>query len=193
MSLKFSKTTADYLPWNDMIALVQMLERDGKLLFALLINVGAYTGLRISDLLQLRWEQLLNKEHLEVTEVKTKKHRKMKLNALLSETLERLRKRMGVVDTSQLLFASKKKRKAFSVQYLNRSLKVLKYKYALKIKNFSTHTLRKTFGRHIWENSNYSEKVITILSEIFNHSSYRITRRYLGINDEDIDEVYDLL
>jgi len=192
MSLKFSKTTADYLPWSDMIVLVQKLERDSKLLFALLISVGAYTGLRISDLRLLRWEQLLDQEYLEIIETKTKKFRKIKLNAMLLEVVKRLFRQSGA-DSASLLFARKGKQKALSVQYINRKLKALKYKYGLKIKNFSTHTLRKTFGRHIWESSNYSEKVITILSDMFNHTSYKVTRRYLGINEQDIDGVYDFL
>lgn len=193
MGLKFSKTTADYLPWNDMLILVQKLERDGKWLFALLINVGAYTGLRISDLLLLRWDQILNKEYLEIVEKKTKKYRKIKLNKMLLEVAERLYRKTGVENAERLIFSPKGKLKGLSVQYINRRLKVIKYKYGLKIKNFSTHTMRKTFGRHIWESSNYSEKVITVLSDLFNHTSYKVTRRYLGINDQDINQVYDFL
>lgn len=193
MSLKFSKTTADYLPWNDMQVLVQKLERDGKLMFALLIHVGSYTGLRISDLLSLCWEQLLQKQFLEVVEIKTKKRRKIKLNKMLSEVLERFHLKLGPKNASELIFKAKDKPKPVSVQYINRCFKKIKYNYGVKIQHFSTHSLRKTFGRHVWENSGYSEKVITILSDIFNHSSYRITRRYLGINDQDIEQVYDLL
>lgn len=192
MSLKQSKTTADFLPWSEMIVLVQKLERDGKLTLALLVAIGSYTGLRISDLLSLKWKQLLSREYLEVSEKKTGKHRKIKLNKELMELLPRLYHKSSASPEDQVLM-NPKTRKPFTVQYINRQLKKLRFKYRLPIKRFSTHTLRKTFGRHIWENSGYSEKAITILSEIFNHSSFRITRRYLGINEEDIDQIYDLL
>ena len=193
MSLLNSRTTADFLNWNDMIVFVQKLERDNKYTWALLITTGCYTGLRISDLLQLRWEQLLDKEHLMITEVKTGKLRRIKLNQELLGLVGRIFNKLGIQDVREFLFLNRKTTKVFSVQYINRKLKWFRLRYRLKIKNFSTHTLRKTFGRHIWENSGYSEKAITLLSDIFNHSSYRITRRYLGINDEDIDGVYDLL
>jgi integrase len=144
-------------------------------------------------LLNLRWEQLLDQEILIVREVKTGKLRRIKLNAELLALVHRLFNKLGVRDASEYLFLNRKTSKVFSRQYINRKLKVFRFKYRLNINNFSTHTLRKTFGRHIWENSGYSEKAITLLSDMFNHSSYRITRRYLGINDDDIDGVYDLL
>lgn len=185
MSLKGSKTTADFLLWNDMLILSQKLERDGKYQFALLIAVGSFTGLRISDLLSLQWKAILNQPYLIIKEKKTKKIRKIKINQQLDKILSRIANKYAK-NMEDYLFS-------FSVQHINRQLKKFRFKYKLKINNFSTHSFRKTFGRHIWEQSEYSEKAITILSDIFNHSSYRITRRYLGINDDDIEQIYDLL
>ena len=65
--------------------------------------------------------------------------------------------------------------------------------YDLPIKNFSSHSLRKSFGSEIWNKSHYSEKALILLSEIFDHSNMQITKRYLGINDEEIENAYDLL
>lgn len=193
MSLRGSKTTADFLPWNDMIVLVQKLNRDGKYKAALLIATGSYTGLRITDLLSLQWCHLLGKSYLIITEQKTDKRRRIKLNQELTQLASSLFDKCRVQNMEELIFLNRHSAKVFTVQYLNRLLKTTRAKYRLNIHNFSTHTLRKTFGRHIWEQSGYSEKAITLLSEIFNHSSYRITRRYLGINNEDIDSVYELL
>lgn len=193
MSLQGSRTTADFLHWNDMLVLVQLLIRDGRVKLALLIATGCYTGLRVSDLLTLRWEQFLHQEYLTITEQKTGKRRRIKLNGELLALYGKLLPKCGIDKREELVFLNAKTGKVFSVQHLNRLLKGLRFTYRLKIGNFSTHTLRKTFGRHIWEQSGYSERAITLLSEIFNHSSYRITRRYLGINDEDIDSVYELL
>ena len=192
MSLKASVTTADYLPWDEMVVLTQKLERDNKYMLALLIAVGSFTGLRVSDLLRLTWEQIIGKTHLSVTEHKTKKNRTIKINQQLSDTVERIFKSKGGF-LGDIILMNPKTKKAYSVQYLNRALKALKFKYRLTIKRFSTHTMRKTFGRRIWEGSGYSERAITMLSEMFNHSSFRITRRYLGINQQEIEQVYDLL
>lgn len=66
MSLRGQKTTSDFLEWEKMKTLVLKLERDGDFKFALLISCGCYLGLRISDLLQLKWSDLLYKEYCEI-------------------------------------------------------------------------------------------------------------------------------
>ena len=90
MALKGQRTTSDFLEWERMQSLVLKLERDQDYKFALLIATGSYIGLRISDLLQLRWGQVLNQDYFTITEKKTKKTRKITLNPELQEILSRL-------------------------------------------------------------------------------------------------------
>ena len=72
--------------------------------------------------------------------------------------------------------------------------KETKSKYNLKIEHFSTHSLRKTFGRKVVEQAGEnSEMALIKLSELFNHSSPMITRRYLGLRHEELMNVYDEL
>lgn len=54
--------------------------------------------------------------------------------------------------------------------------------------------MRKTFGRKVYESSG-SDAVMALmrLSELFNHSSPRITKIYLGIRQEELLSAYDLL
>ena len=54
MSLKYSTTTADYLIWSDAMNLIRKLAKDGNYKISLLIALGCFTGLRISDILSLR-------------------------------------------------------------------------------------------------------------------------------------------
>ena len=73
----------------------------------------------------------------------------------------------------------------FTVQAINRILKDIKKKYKVKIKNFSCHSLRKTFGRQVYNmNNENSELALVKLMELFNHSSVSITKRYLGLRQE---------
>ena len=51
MSRKGQNTTTTYLDWNDFIYLITKLEKDENYKFCLLISIGVFTGLRISDLL----------------------------------------------------------------------------------------------------------------------------------------------
>lgn len=69
MSLKYSNTTADYLIWSDAMNLIRKLAKDGDYKISLLIAVvGCFTGLRISDILSLRWNQILNTDEFIVIE-----------------------------------------------------------------------------------------------------------------------------
>ena len=82
----------------------------------------------------------------------------------------------------------------YSVQRINIILKDLKKRYKLHIGNFSCHSLRKTFGRQVYNMSNEnSELALVKLMEIFNHSSVSITKRYLGLRQEEILQTYDCL
>ena len=178
--MKGQRTTADYLPWNEMLVLVQKLARDKDYDFAVLIAVGSYTGLRISDLRTLRWHNL-SASKLEVVEKKTAKLRKIHLHEDLQLFLHQVREQINPLPTA-LLFD-------LSLQYTNRKLKRIAKDYQLDIR-FSTHTFRKTFGRRIWAKNDYSEKALILLGQIFNHSSVAITKRYLGIRDNEIRDVY---
>ena len=73
MSLKGSRTTSDYILWDEMNILLQKLERDRRFMLLTLIAVGSYTGLRISDILPLTWKAF-NGTHIELREYKTKKY-----------------------------------------------------------------------------------------------------------------------
>ena len=82
----------------------------------------------------------------------------------------------------------------FTIQRINVILKEIKKKYRLKVKNFSCHSLRKTFGRQVYNmNSENSELALVKLMELFNHSSIAITKLYLGLRQEEILETYDCL
>ena len=81
MSLKNSYTTSDYLHWDSATTLVRKLYRDKNYRISLLIGCGIFFGLRISDLLRLNWNMLLNKEaKFVLIEKKTGKRREVKIN-----------------------------------------------------------------------------------------------------------------
>ena len=123
MALKGQSTKASFLEWDSMLVLIQKLERDNQFKFQLIFAVGCYTGLRIGDILKLRWENVYNCNALELVEGKTKKIRKIKLNPALVEIINRLHDKMKIEDDSELLFINKTKTKAFNIQYVNRRLK----------------------------------------------------------------------
>jgi integrase len=192
MALKGSTTTASFLNWNEMLLLIQKLERDKNYLFSLLFAIGSYTGLRYSDLKKIKWCDIINKDSLSIIEGKTKKLRKIKLNPQLLETVKRIYNKMGVSNEDEEIFLNRSKTQAIRIQYANRIIKdiVRKYKLNIAINASSTHVFRKTLGRHVWEMNEHSDKSLILLSDLFNHSNVAITKRYLGIREEEIDDVY---
>ena len=88
MSLKYTKTTADYLQWDEAMNLIRKLAKDGNYKMSLLIALGCFTGLRISDILALRWEQILNADEFTITEKKTGKKRVLRLNPQLQQHIQ---------------------------------------------------------------------------------------------------------
>ena len=191
MAIKGTSTRSDFLEWDTMLLLLQKLEKDQEYKFQLLIAVGSYTGLRISDLLKLRWCDVLNSDTINIVEGKTKKNRKIKINYALAAMVSRLHEKMNIKDDNQYLFLNRFGTKPFNVQYVNRKLKEISKKYLNGNKiNFSSHSFRKTLGRHVWAINDYSEKSLVLLGEMFNHSSVKITKIYLGIKEQEIGDVY---
>ncbi len=78
MSLQGQRTTTSAMDWNDFRSLVAKLERDKEFKFCLLISIGCFTGLRIGDLLQLRFSQIEDSDILSIRERKTANVRRIK-------------------------------------------------------------------------------------------------------------------
>lgn len=191
MSIKHSNTTSDYLEWDTMLSLVHRLYRDENYRISLLIGCGCFFGLRISDLKTLRWEQLLEGTSFELLEKKTGKRRIVRINIGFQKHIRDCYKKLDSPEEDEPVFLSRE-HKVYSTQRINVIFKEIKKRYGIKINHFSTHSLRKTFGRKVVDSAgNESEMALIKLSEIFNHSSPSITRRYLGLRQEEIGEVYD--
>lgn len=192
MSLKGQRTTTTSMDWDDFKSLIGKLERDGEYKFCLLITIGVFTGLRIGDLLKLRFNQFENSEILTIQEQKTKKTRRIKINADLKEIVERIKGRMVVTDTNQLIFVNRYGNKPIDKSYVNVKLKELLKRYNIVLQgNPSTHTFRKTLGSRVLRLNNYSNESVILLMELFGHSSPSITKKYLGIREREIHDVYD--
>lgn len=193
MSKKYSNTTADFLNWDEAMNLIRKLTKDGEHKSSLLIAVGCFWGLRISDILALRWNQILNVDEFTIVERKTGKNRTIRINQQLKRHIADCYKEINPISVNSPILISQKGT-VYSVQRINVVLKEIKQKYKLSVKNFSCHSLRKTFGRQVYNNnSENAELALVKLMELFNHSSISITKRYLGLKQEELLETYDSL
>ena len=193
MGLKNSHTTADYLQWDTMLSLVRKLYKDAEYRMSLFIGCGSFFGIRVSDLRRLTWTMLLDEDKFTIVEQKTGKRRVVKINADFQKHIKDCYKALNITNPNEPCFLSRKG-VVYTTQRLNVKLKDIKKRYNVKIDNFSCHSLRKCFGRKIFESSGENAQLALVkLSELFNHSSVAITKIYLGLRHEEIMEAYDLL
>ncbi|MBT9862814.1 tyrosine-type recombinase/integrase [Bacteroides xylanisolvens] len=173
MSLKYSSTTADYLQWSEAMNLVRKLARDSNYKMSLLM--------------------ILDAEEFTIIEIKTGKQRTIRINMQLQQHIRDCYEHINPVGINAPVLISQKGT-VYTVQRINVMLKEIKKKYKLHIGNFSCHSLRKTFGRQVYNmNNDNSELALVKLMELFNHSSVSITKRYLGLRQEELLNTYDCL
>ena len=156
----------------------------------LLFTMGINTGLRISDLLSFNVQDVNDgkekiREKITIQEQKTGKRKQFMLNTNTRKALQEhiFQQKLQPGD---YLFQSRKgdnqpisRVQAWNI--LNQAARTVGI-----TSNIGTHTLRKTFGYHAYQNGTD----ITLLQKVFNHSSPAITLRYIGITQEEIDNVY---
>ena len=180
------------MDWETFKSLISKLERDQDYKFCLLISTGVLTGLRISDLLQLKFNQFENTDILTIVEKKTGKTRRIKINTALKEIISRVKTKMGITDTDRFIFENKYGSKPIDKSYVNVKLKEIFKKYDIVLEgNASSHLFRKTLGNRVLRLNNYSAESVILLMELFGHSSPAITKKYLGIREKEIHDVYD--
>ena len=193
MSLQGQKTTTTSMNWDDFKSLILKLERDQNYKYCLLISIGVFTGLRISDLLQLTFNQFEN-EFLTIVEQKTKKTRKIKINPDLKLIVDRIRHKMKVTNLDQFIFINRYGIKPIDKSWVNVNLKKIFKQYGIQTEgNISSHLFRKTLGNRVLKLNNYSNESIVLLMELFGHSSMAITKKYLGLREREVMSVYDSL
>jgi integrase len=187
------KTVTAPLKWTTAMKLLAILRESDELAESrLMFALGFYTGLRISDILRLQWQDLQSLI-LEIEEQKTKKTRTIDLNRKLLAIVQEVRVIIQPIDDNQFIFKGKRgpnKNKALTVVGANNRIKQIFERFDIVTQNPSSHTLRKTFALRVYETNQRSEDALILLSEMFNHSNISITRKYIGITQERIANVY---
>lgn len=157
-----------------------------------LVTIGLNTALRISDILQIRWQDVYNQQthgfltHIHLIEQKTQKETYILLNKAVKEALAQYQRTLTAPQPQDYVFSSQKN----PSQPISRVQAFRIIKEAVDELNLgehiSCHSLRKTFGYQAWKEG--AEPAL--LMNIYNHSSFEITKRYLCINQDDKDELF---
>ena len=176
--------TSDYLSTEELRKLNRYFQNQKNYSMALLIEFGFRTLLRFSDLERFKWEDILNMDELTLNEKKTNKRRAIKVGEVLKELITKYYSEMENPYIKSKVFE-------YTLRHTNRLLQIGAKEIGIRKKNISTHSLRKSGARFIWEEFNKSDESLIKLSMVLNHSSSAITRRYLGITKEEIADIYE--
>jgi integrase len=176
--------TSDYLTTDELRKIGRFYHKEGNYTLSLLIDFGFRALLRYSDLERIRWVDILNKDEILLNEKKTNKRRKIALGAVLRGIISNYYELYGKPDLNERVFR-------YTLRHTNRLLQIGAASVGIRKKNVSTHSLRKSGARFIWELHNKSDESLIKLSLVLNHSSTTITRRYLGITKEEIADIYE--
>lgn len=151
----------------------------------IMIAIGINTGLRISDILQLKVKHVRNKNRINgIKSKKTKKTIDIIINKNLREELNSYIK--GKKAEEYLIKTTNQENgevvnKPISTTQAYRIMKYIEDKAKIK-ENLGTHSLRKTFGYNL-----YKIKGIAIVQATLQHETQLDTIRYIGVEDEEID------
>ncbi len=138
--------------------------------------LGIYSGLRISDILKFKVRDIKNRDYIIMREKKTNKERRFPINDELKPVIRDYVE--GKKDYEFLFRSRKGKNEPISRQQAYNILQDAADEFDLYA--IGTHTLRKTFGYHMYQQTH---DAVTI-QKILNHSDLSITLRYIGINQD---------
>jgi len=153
-----------------------------------LIVLGVHTALRISDILNLCWDDVYNFERRRVRGSMTiteKKTGKTKIIPLHKNVIAALELYSDAAKPGVPLILNKQTGKAISRIQAYRLIRAAGEAVEIEFR-VSPHSLRKTFGYQSRKNG----KELLVIMKVYNHSSEAVTKRYLGITQDDINAVY---
>jgi integrase len=191
MSRKNQLTTSDHLEYSEYEKLLEGLHNDKEYIWELYARLGFCTACRASDILTFRWCDILNKSKHIVNEKKTKKTRQISFNPSVQKKIKELYGLLGKPDVNEYVFISSVTSESITIQYINQKLKKFKLKYRINIGHFSTHTFRKTFGRYVYDKHDHSAESLMLLNKILCHSSIGVTKTYIGITQDEINDIFN--
>lgn len=191
-----SKTVEPIKNLKDIEKIKRHLLKNKKYRDYMLFVSGINLGLRISDLLSLKVSDFFScgkyKEEIDIIEQKTGKARKIKLNASVKECVALYLDSLKTFSENDYLFKSRKGNKAITKESAHRIISNVCLECGVK-GNFGTHTLRKTFAYQLYIANAESPFILEYIMKLLNHSSQSITLRYLGLQDETLNDLVDNL
>lgn len=168
----------------------------------LLFIIGMHIGIRASDLITLKWSFFFDKKSdgtlkfkkfyalQPMKQRKQKKFVKLFFHQTVQKAINNYILEYPIEDLDDYLFSSRKGDEPITVRALRRIIKDAATEAGIE-QNIGSHSLRKSFGFWCWHQAEDKNKALVILQQIFNHSSTQVTSRYIGILDDEIEDMFN--
>lgn len=168
----------------------------------LLFLIGMNVGIRGSDLRTLKWSFFFDKQNdgtlkfksfyvlQPMKQRKQKKFVKLFFNQTVQTAINSYISEFPIENLNDYLFSSRKGDEPIIVQSLWRIIKDTAAEAGIE-QNIGSHSLRKSFGFWCWHQADDKNKALVILQQIFNHSSTQVTAKYIGILDDEIEDMFN--
>lgn len=205
MSKFGQRTTTFPVDWDSIVKLESLLLRsfletkdDRVGIDLMMICIGSRFGLRVSDLLKLKWNQLIEikpGQSLTLVEKKTKKIRQITVTQKVKSMIDQLTQHLNIDQQGYIFTSQKSKGEPMTIQNFNIRLKKIFTDNKIKTNNnISSHLLRKSFVvRSIKSGLEKGDHLSLIkVSHLINHSSVNQTIRYCNYETETLQSLYNL-
>lgn len=155
-----------------------------------LFVLGINSGLRVSDLLSLTVGDVVDvkgkvRDRITLREQKTGKAKNFPISQTAAKAIkDYLAIREGAGQATPLFLSRKEKghlQRAQAYKIISDAARAVGIQEAI-----GTHTLRKTFGYWAYREG----KDLTLIQKLLNHASPAVTLAYIGITQDQLDDVY---
>lgn len=180
--------TVDPIKLEDIRRLFRFFEKEENIKIYTVIKIQLNTGLRISDVLEITFDEV---ESERLKERKTQKYKKVIFNENCLESIKKLKKyyrtnKIKDYNKGYIFKAIRNPEEPLSYQTFSYHIKKVKEKLNIKYP-FHSHSFRKA-----WAKAMYNEtKDVACVMRLLNHSNQSVTLRYIGIELEELEDLYN--
>ncbi len=190
------KYITDRLRWSELQRLIEELQKSDARdqYWSNVITLGVFFNLRITDLLNLKWEQVRPEgkiaDRFKIIEKKTKKERTISISPQCKEVLEQIAKTDNGTGIKKYVISPHWNRTG-SITWFNGHLKRVFFEHDVDYAgHVSSHLLRKSFGYRYAELRDFSSEALVYLMALYGHSNMRVTMIYLGLEKRELEVAY---
>jgi|GEM_PF-2194180 len=186
MAIQGDISKSEHIEWKFIPLTIQKLELNKQYKIALIVAFGCFFGLRLKNILTIRWEDVLNKTSFEIMD--KNKLRTIYIIDDINNLIRRIYCKMETPDIEQHIFLNNSGKQVLSSQYVNKQIKLLFTKYEIPYQNLSSDSFLKTFCIKFLETKNFSADAKRWISQLLGHASWTITAKFLGCSNSSEDK-----